>query len=253
MDNFSTMDLESIFYTNQDRLISKWNCYFSVYERYFNKYRNKPLVMLEIGVAHGGSLQMWKKYFGENLIIYGLDINPRCKSLEEKNIQIYIGSQSDRKFLRWLKTQIPKIDILLDDGGHSMKQQIVTFEELFDHIKEDGVYICEDCHTSYWPSYGGGYLRKGTYIEYAKRLIDKLNAWHTRRLPVDNFTNSAKSVCFYDSMVVIEKNPIKAPECIDRGKPSFEEDNETGQSKSNGFLRMIDFVLYAFKLPSLFR
>jgi hypothetical protein len=59
--NQKTMEgLETIFYNNQDRLIHKWDCYFSVYERYFRKYRNKPVIILEVGVFHGGSLQMWK-------------------------------------------------------------------------------------------------------------------------------------------------------------------------------------------------
>jgi hypothetical protein len=196
-----------------------------------------------------------EKYFGKEAILYGLDINPRCKSLEEENVNIFIGSQSDRKYLRWLKTQIPKVDILLDDGGHRMKQQIITFEELFDHIKDDGVYVCEDCHTSYYPSYGGGYLRKGTYIEYAKRLIDKLTAWHFTKLPADNFTKTVKSICFYNSMVVIEKELMKEPKSIMTGEHSFEvlDDTESSLWEKNILLRIIDKTLGVFKLPSLFR
>lgn len=241
--------LYSIFNENQDRLIHKWTNYFPVYERYFHKYRNKPVVILEIGVFHGGSLQMWKKYFGKDVIIYGIDINPRCKTLEEDNIKIFIGSQSDRDFLRYVKTQIPKVDILLDDGGHTMKQQIVTFEELFDHIKDDGVYLCEDCHTSYWQEFGGGYLRKGTYIEYAKKLIDKLTAWHFNKLSVDSFTRSVRSICFYDSMIVIEKERMNKPESIKRGTPSFDSDDE--EMKINPVILFINKILSFFKLPSL--
>lgn len=245
----SDNSLYSIFNENQDRLINKWTNYFPVYERYFHKFRNKPVVILEIGVFHGGSLQMWKKYFGKDVIIYGIDINPRCKTLEEDNIKIFIGSQSDRDFLRYVKTQIPKVDILLDDGGHTMKQQIVTFEVLFDHINDDGVYLCEDCHTSYWIEFGGGYLRKGTYIEYAKKLIDKLTAWHFNKLSVDSFTRSVRSICFYDSMVVIEKERMNKPESIKRGTPSFDSDDE--EMKINPVVLFTNKVLSFFKLPSL--
>lgn len=245
----SDNSLYSIFNENQDRLINKWTNYFPVYERYFHKFRNKPVVILEIGVFHGGSLQMWKKYFGKDVIIYGIDINPRCKTLEEDNIKIFIGSQSDRDFLRYVKTQIPKVDILLDDGGHTMKQQIVTFEELFDHINDDGVYLCEDCHTSYWIEFGGGYLRKGTYIEYVKKLIDKLTAWHFNKLSVDSFTRSVRSICFYDSMVVIEKERMNKPESIKRGTPSFDSDDE--EMKINPVVLFTNKVLSFFKLPSL--
>ena len=148
-------DLEKYFRNNNKRLIHKWIHYFDVYDRHFSKYRNKEVIILEIGVFHGGSLQMWKDYFGDKAKIYGIDVNPRCKELEEENIKIFIGSQSDRKFLNEVKEAIPKVDILIDDGGHKMKQQIVTYEELFDHIKDDGVYLCEDVHTSYWFRWGG--------------------------------------------------------------------------------------------------
>jgi cephalosporin hydroxylase len=146
--------LEQYFRKNKGRLIHKYHHYFDIYERHFQKYRNKKVVILEIGIFQGGSLQMWKEYFGKNAEIYGIDINPQCKAFEEKNINIFIGSQSDRKFLREVKRKIPKVDILIDDGGHFMKQQIITFEEMYDHVKEDGIYLCEDLHTSYWLRYG---------------------------------------------------------------------------------------------------
>ena len=92
-------DLEKYFRQNDKRLIHKWQHYFDVYDRHFSKYRNKEVVILEIGVSQGGSLQMWKDYFGDKAKIYGIDVNPNCKDLEEKNIKIFIGSQSDRKFL----------------------------------------------------------------------------------------------------------------------------------------------------------
>lgn len=77
-------DLEKYFYENNDKLIDKWIHYFDIYEKYFSKYRNKEVVILEIGVFQGGSLQMWKEYFGPGAKIYGIDINPNCKKLEEE-------------------------------------------------------------------------------------------------------------------------------------------------------------------------
>ena len=216
-------DLEIIFKNNNNRLISKWMHYFEIYDRHFNKYRNQEVVILEIGVSQGGSLQMWKEYFGPKAKIYGIDLEPRCKELEEENIEIFIGSQSDRKFLRDVKKSIPPIDILIDDGGHTMKQQIASFEELFDHIKEDGIYLCEDMHTSYWLSYGGGHKRRNTFIEYSKNFIDYLNAWHSkqRSLKVNKFTHTAKSLHYYDSVLVIEKSIRKTPHAETTGNPSF--------------------------------
>ena len=216
-------DLEKYFRLNDKRLIHKWTHYFDVYDRHFSKYRNKDIVILEIGASQGGSLQMWKDYFGDRAKIYGIDVNPNCKEMEEENIKIFIGSQSDRKFLREVKKQIPPIDILIDDGGHTMVQQIVSYEELFDAVKEDGVYLCEDVHTSYWLKYGGGNKRRGTFIEHTKNLIDSLNAYHSQQksLKVNEFTKSVFSIHYYDSIVVIEKKPLRKPIHEITGTPSF--------------------------------
>jgi cephalosporin hydroxylase len=215
--------LETYFRQNNKRLIDKWVHYFDVYDRHFSRFRNQPIVIVEIGVSEGGSLQMWKDYFGPQAVIYGIDVNPHCKAFEEENIHIFIGSQADRTFLREIKTKIPPIDILIDDGGHEMFQQIISFEELFGHIKADGVYLCEDTHTSYWPRYKGGLKRRGTFMEYSKNFVDYINAWHSKQksFQVTDFTRSVNSVHFYDSIVVVERKPRQAPYSEKTGTPSL--------------------------------
>lgn len=206
-------DLQKYFENNQGNMIDKWMHYFDVYDKYFAQYRGKEIVFVEIGIFQGGSLQMWKNYFGEKAKIYGIDINPECKKFEDEQITILIGDQEDKNFLAEIKRQIPQIDILLDDGGHTMKQQINTFEVLFDHIKDGGVFLCEDLHTSYWWQYGGGLRKHGTFIEYAKRLIDDMHAWYSRtsNLQVNQYTKSIKALHFYDSIVVVEKDKVEEP------------------------------------------
>ena len=207
-------DLEAYFLANTDKLIHKWQHYFEIYDRHFSKFRGKEVHLVEFGVSHGGSLQMWKNYFGDQVKIYGIDIDPRCKQLEESQVEIIIGDQEDRNFLRDLKDKLPKIDILIDDGGHTMKQQIHTFEELFPAIDSQGVYLCEDMHTSYWEEWQGGYKKEGTFIEYSKNFIDYINAWHSRdpyQFQISEFTKSASSLHYYDSILVIEKRPVEPP------------------------------------------
>lgn len=207
-------DLEKYFNNNTGRLIHKWKHYFDIYDRHFSRFRGTDVHIVEFGVFQGGSLQMWKEYFGPHCRITGIDINPRCKELEEDRVEIIIGDQDDRKFLKSLAARLPRIDILIDDGGHTMRQQINTFEELFPYVDASGVYLCEDIHTSYWPSFDGGYKKRGTFIEYSKNLIDHINAWHSKqpdRLKITEFTKSAHSLHFYDSILVIEKRPVEKP------------------------------------------
>jgi 23S rRNA U2552 (ribose-2'-O)-methylase RlmE/FtsJ len=246
-------DLEKYFYNNQGRLIHKWLHYFEIYDRHFNRFRGKEIVIVEIGVFNGGSLQMWKNYFGDKAKIYGIDINPRVKELEEDNIKILIGSQSDKKFLRKIKGEIPDIDILIDDGGHKMNQQIITFQELYDKIKPDGVYLCEDLLTSYQLLNGGGHKRRGTFIEFTKNWIDQLNAYYSEQssLKVDALTKSMNSVHYYDSVVVVEKRPHAPPVVEKRGVPVF-PDEPVARPQSIRFSLLVKFnqLLRLFRLPS---
>jgi 23S rRNA U2552 (ribose-2'-O)-methylase RlmE/FtsJ len=250
-------DLEKYFRQNNKRLIHKWIHYFDVYDRHFSRFRDKEMTILEIGISQGGSLQMWKNYFGPKAKIYGIDVNPQCKALEEENIKIFIGSQSDRNFLREIKKSIPPVDILLDDGGHTMRQQIVTFEELFGHIKENGVYLCEDMMTSYWMKYGGGVKRRGTFIEYTKNFIDFLNAHHSEQkaLAVNAFTKSVDSIHYYDGMVVIEKKNREKPHDEMTGnwinEKTIQHPGFMTRSKRQ-VLKLANSTLRFFRLPSIF-
>jgi hypothetical protein len=207
-------DLEKYFAHNHGREIAKWTHYFEIYERHFARFRGTDVHVLEFGVSHGGSLQMWRHYFGPKCRVFGVDINPECKKLEEDGVEIFIGDQEDRSFLRTVGQKIPRIDIVIDDGGHTMKQQIRTYEELFPRVAPNGVYLCEDLHTSYWRRWGGGLRKRGTFIEYSKDFIDALNAWHSkrpRRFGVTDFTRSVHSLHYYSSVLVIEKRPMAKP------------------------------------------
>jgi hypothetical protein len=212
-------DLQAYFEKNTGNLIHKWMHYFDIYDRFLARFRGTDVHFLEIGVLHGGSLRMWKSYFGKKAKIFGADINPACERFAEEQVQIFIGDQEDRAFLGRLAAELPRIDVLLDDGGHTMRQQINTFEALYPRLSPDGVYLCEDIHTSYLKNYGGGYKKRGTFVEYSKNFIDFLNCWHFEELGVPDFTRSTYALHYYDSMLVIEKRPMEPPEVRMTGKP----------------------------------
>lgn len=205
--------LERYFNNNKGKLIHKWLHYFDIYDRHFAVFRKKPVTILEFGVFQGGSLQMWRHYFGRRARIIGVDINPKCQELEEKGIEIHIGDQEDRNFLKQLMKKVGPVDVVIEDGGHTMKQQIHTFEEVFPYVKEGGVFLIEDLHTNYWKEYGGGYTKPGTFIEYSKKIIDSMHAWHSRdkKLKVDENTKSIRGMHVYDSIIVFDKGTVVEP------------------------------------------
>jgi Methyltransferase domain len=216
--------LEVYFRANQGRLIHKWIHYFDIYDRHFSPYRGRKVNIVEFGVSHGGSLQMWRDYFGHRATITGVDVDPRCAKFTGNGVNVVIGDQENRKFLNDLADRVGGIDIVIDDGGHTMGQQIATFEELWPRVRDGGIFLVEDLHTSYWPKYDGGYKRSGTFIEYAKNLIDQQHAWHSRDLEsfkVDDYTRSIRGMHIYDSVIVFDKEHVSKPMHEKTGKPSF--------------------------------
>jgi len=144
--------------------IWKWLHYFDIYERYFGRLRHRPIHVLEIGIYSGGSLDMWRHYFGPHAKIYGVDIEPACRVYEKEGTRIFIGDQADRSFWRRFREEVPELDIVIDDGGHRPDQQATTLEELLPHLRPGGVYLCEDIHGAF-----------NLFACYAQGLVHKLN------------------------------------------------------------------------------
>lgn len=209
--------LEHIFYAEAHNVCQKWQHYFSIYETHFARYRNKRLRFLEIGVSQGGSLDIWKRYFGSRASIVGVDIDPACRRFAGPQVEIIIGDQGDPAFLKSLAEQVGPVDAILDDGGHRMDQQILTLEHLYPLVKEGGVYMCEDVHTSYDPSHGGGLRESQTFIEYMKTQIDDLHSWYTGGPPAESIARTTRSIAFYDSIVVLEKKAFTGPVYVETG------------------------------------
>ena len=83
---------------------------------------------------------MWDYAFSGDVTIYGVDINPWARTHESTNVHILIGDQSNRTF--WRTSGLPMLDFILDDGGHTYEQQIVTFEALWEFLKPGVACIC---------------------------------------------------------------------------------------------------------------
>lgn len=187
----------------QGRGIWKWNHYFDIYDRYFKKFVGREVHILEIGVYSGGSLDMWRHYFGKKCHVYGVDLEKACKVYENNYTKIFIGDQKNRKFWQLFKSKVPRIDIVVDDGGHETNQQIATLEELIPHLSPGGVYLCEDinCTNNAFTSYLHGLVRN----------LNEENGKPLKGVQPTPFQSWVKSIHFYPCVTVIEKadRPIK--------------------------------------------
>lgn len=152
----------------------KVDSYFQVYEELFRDFVGKPVVFVEVGVLNGGSLFMWREYFGPQARIIGVDLNPAAKRWESEGFEIHIGSQSDPNFWKTFFTQIGDIDVLLDDGGHTNAQQIVTTAMALPHVRNGGLVVVEDTHASYMSEFGNP--SKYSFDSFAKRIVDSVNS-----------------------------------------------------------------------------
>ena len=202
------------------KFTTKWESYFNVYEKIFQSYKGKKITFVEVGVSTGGSLQMWRKYFGKNARIIGVELNPDAKKLEADGFEIFIGNQSDPSFWKKFYETVGKIDILLDDGGHKNIQQISTVHNSLPFINNNGLVVVEDTHASYLSEFKNpSYF---SFINYCNKIIESIHRRCTALNKKTNiYSNKIFSVNFYESITVLN---IDSEKCFS-SSPIINKDN----------------------------
>lgn len=184
----------------------KWQHYFDIYHRHLGRFVGRDAHLLEVGVYSGGSLEMWREYLGKTSVIHGVDIAPECKVYERDNVHIMIGDQEDRAFWRRFRAQVPLLDVVIDDGGHTARQQIVTLEELLPHLRPGGVFLCEDVSGIH-----------NEFAAYVSGLVAQLNQVHVKEGELlaaepTMFQRAVYSIHCYPQVVVIERTEVAPTE-----------------------------------------
>jgi hypothetical protein len=224
-------ELGALFVEHAGRLADTWTSYLPAYSDQFAQYREgfpladgttRPICVLEIGVSHGGSLQLWRKYFGPTAVLFGVDIDSRCSAVEDGDLNVRIGSQTDPVFLLSVVAEMGSLDIVIDDGSHHPADQRASFDALFPVLSEGGMYVVEDLHTAYWTAFKGGIRRRGTFIATVKDIIDDMHdRYHGRARRVIPAGNAVTSMAIYDGIVFVRKGPPIRSMSIHVGDRSF--------------------------------
>ena len=201
----------------------KWTHYFPIYEALFGAIRTQPLRILEIGIWHGASLKLWRKYFAHpKTIIVGVDVLPECRQFDapSEGVHIRIGSQADPVFLKQIIEEFGPFDLIMDDGSHHSSHIITSFNHLYaDGLKDTGIYFVEDLHANYWHPWRDS---KKSFLDVCKELVEDMHAHYRNSTPVDfltdppsaraisvlevpRITTMIKEMRFFDSIVAIYK------------------------------------------------
>lgn len=205
--------LLDIYAGNNGVKVHKWHHYIPLYDRYFARYRGTSVRFLEIGVNNGGSLQMWRRYFGDDAVLCGIDINEDCAQYDGQSGMVRIGSQDDADFLGRVVDEMGGVDVVLDDGSHRMAHIEASLRILFPRLEMGGTYAIEDLHTAYYPRYGGGLDTEANFYNTVSRMIDDMHMWyHPGKGPrIPEMSRQIGGLHVHDSIVVIDKAELRRP------------------------------------------
>jgi hypothetical protein len=136
------------------RRTAKYRAYGPLYDLVLNTLPSDPTV-LEIGIANGGSLQTWRTLLGPGARIIGVDLNERARALEAEGFEVLLMDMGDpTSWTRLHEGLDRRVDLLVDDGGHTNRQQIASVLFGVDLVADGGWLVIEDLHASFMGEFG---------------------------------------------------------------------------------------------------
>ncbi len=122
--------------------------YLPVYEELLKPYRETANNVLEIGLFNGASLVLWESYFTKAKV-FGIDcdIKPHGGMADLTPLipfyNISIGNAESKEDIKRFYKGI-KFDVIIEDAGHDIEQQVRIYEVMKPYLAEGGIYIIED-------------------------------------------------------------------------------------------------------------
>ena len=223
--------MRELLKNHKGNLTDRWSSYTQVYENFLASKKEATTAILEVGVQNGGSLEIWAKYFPSADRIVGLDINDKIRSVHFQDARIEAlvldATKDEAKSILVQKFGSKSFDLIIDDGSHISGHILRTLENFWELLSDNGVYIIEDLHCSYWKFYKGGLNKHKSAVTRLADIADAINHEHWRLKPVDVLVQYIKSyyrgrrwtkflqsnhstfqtISFHNSMAVIQKCP----------------------------------------------
>lgn len=220
-----TQSFREVFETHEGKVSDKWDFYLQTYGQLFAPVQHKPVNLLEIGIQNGGSLDIWAKYFASGTGFVGVDIDPACASLQfsDPRISTIIGDAKSPAIRDQIRDTTPRYDVVVDDGSHISSDVIANFLSLVPLLADEGIYVVEDMHCSYWKERGGELFAPYSAMAFFKALADVINQEHWSldkpasallqpfaeqvggELPMADLLR-VESITFLNSLIIIRKS-----------------------------------------------
>jgi hypothetical protein len=195
LSNKMTNSLESCFFNIKTHSL-KIDTYFENYESAFEGLQKRNLVVVEVGVLDGGSLEMWQSFFGSTSRIIGIEKNPKAVELRSLGFEIFIADQESKADLRKVFEEIGPIDVFIDDGGHTAKGQIISSLVAAKYVRDGGFIIIEDTHSSFATDFGMPH--KYSFANWVHQVADLMDQAYL----VNKGLNDQKSFKKYSAELV---------------------------------------------------
>lgn len=125
--------------------------YLPVYESLFAPKRQTAKHVLEIGIAQGGSIKLWRDYF-PTATIHAVDIYSESELPSDvnelQNVSWYPNTDAySPDFLRKLPNPL---DVVIDDGPHTLQSQKECIAMYLPNLAKGGLLVIEDIATLDW-------------------------------------------------------------------------------------------------------
>ena len=168
------------------------------YEKYFGPIKDKPLRILEIGVANGHSIASWFNYF-PNAEITAADMKKdyyffyKAKRIKYETLDC----MNDKQVENFLNRN-EKFDIIIDDSDHTYDFFTNNIKKFYPAVKSGGIYVLED------------FRNQDTLLGLAKRYNEAAGKrlLHNNHLLMDEMFNLIKNKKLFDHYI-LDKNTVK--------------------------------------------